>query len=366
MLSISFYNPGIILSSQIPDIPVRTSDSYADVAFLINGLEIFSSRYYPLDGSFTLAALAPLVHQYFAERPGEQLAECTIEASTPSDDAELNFNVLCCTMKTPMSFFALPDWLRQNFLTAAPFRRVGPDAKLSVSWYSAVGDSLQFMVYATYLDQDGNRAVYQYAYSGNGFVERQTDIRSEYVPLSAVVDRIKERTGAESVTLLSVTLRLRERSLTYFIDPSLAEARRFYFLNCFNIVEEVAVLCDTAAKTSAERSLASIGGGSLFYDVSVAKEYESQTSALSTDDCILIEQMLVSPDVRVLVDDGENDDDFGAMAKILITDFTCEISDKDDEPNAVKFTWRYVDNTPQLLLPQSQGIFNEIYNAVFS
>ena len=76
--------------------------------------------------------------------------------------------------------------------------------------------------------------------------------------------------------------------------------------------------------------------------------------------------MLVSPDVRVLVDESESDDDFDAMAKILITDFTCEISDKDDEPNTVKFTWRYADNTPQLLLTQSPGIFNEIYNAVFS
>ncbi|MCH5222099.1 MAG: hypothetical protein J1F05_07255 [Muribaculaceae bacterium] len=52
------------------------------------------------------------------------------------------------------------------------------------------------------------------------------------------------------------------------------------------------------------------------------------------------------------------------MFEILITDFTCELSNS--ELNKVKFTWQFAEATPKLNLPTTPRIFNSVYNPVYS
>lgn len=207
-----------------------------------------------------------------------------------------------------------------------------------------------------------------YVQSGNGQIAHINGIVSEFVVLDAVVDKLRERAKVENPVLQSVTVRCGDRSATFFIDPALAEIVPFFYLNCFGVVEQLSLQRTTTEKVTADRSIATLGKSSQFYDVTTSKEYEVESAALTSDECLQVEQMLTSPSVRIPVgvDITLYDTDFDAITPILITDLTSELSDTDEKPNSVKFTWRFAENRPKIAVSQSPGIFNDNFNPTFS
>lgn len=365
MLTISLYTPDIMLTSELDSVRIYTSADFVDVAFDTGGSVLLSGRYYALNGSVVVSNLGELVEQYIAGDSDTNFADCTITAKAGSESANKSFRVMYCDRAVDV--YNISDWLKQNFLTLAPFKRLRLSDTIRVSWYTTASEGISFMVYATFLNPYGNRDVYQYCHSGNGLLAHINDILTEYVYLRDVIAKIKSAKKIDSLTLLSVTVRCKDRSATFFIDNSLDSARKFYFVNCFNIIEQLPVLCTTTEKTKSDRSVASLGRAVQFYDVANSKEYECETAPLSTDECALIEQMLTSPKVKIQWgEDSETDEDFDAMTEILITDFTCEIADKDTELNKVKFTWQFADSIPKVALTKTPGIFNDKFNPVFS
>ena len=89
-----------------------------------------------------------------------------------------------------------------------------------------------------------------------------------------------------------------------------------------------------------------------------------------------IEQMFYSHDVHMATkreDFGE--ETYGSynptyMPQILITDFTCEIHDRDGELNSVKFTYQYADRRTYLqtdyLSVDHDRIFTSPYNPTYN
>ena len=225
-----------------------------------------------------------------------------------------------------------------------------------------------FRVYATFLNDKGQRDTYQYAHSGNGQIAHMNGIMSELVYLSDIRKKIISAKKIESLTLQSVTVRCGERSATFFIDPALAGIVPFFYLNCFGVVEQLSLQRTTTEKVKADRSIATLGRSSQFYDVTTSKEYEVESAALTSDECLQVEQMLTSPSVRIPYGPNTSlyDNDFDALIPILITDFTSELSDTDEKLNSVKFTWRFAENRPKVAVPESPGIFNDKYNPTFS
>ena len=142
----------------------------------------------------------------------------------------------------------------------------------------------------------------------------------------------------------------------------------FFYLNCFGVVEQLSLQRTTTEKVKADRSIATLGKSSQFYDVTTSKEYEVESAALTSDECLQVEQMLTSPSVRIPYGPNTSlyDNDFDALIPILITDFTSELSDTDEKLNSVKFTWRFAENRPKIAAPQSPGIFNDKFNPTFS
>lgn len=119
----------------------------------------------------------------------------------------------------------------------------------------------------TFVNDKGQRDTYQYVKSGNGQIAHINGIMSELIYLSDIRQKIISAKKIESLTLQSVTVRCGERSATFFIDP-----------------------------------------------------------ALTSDECLQVEQMLTSPSVRIPYgsDVALYDTDFDALIPILITDFTSE------------------------------------------
>ncbi len=85
-----------------------------------------------------------------------------------------------------------------------------------------------------------------------------------------------------------------------------------------------------------------------------------------------IEQLFYSHDVRMATrreDFGE--ETYGSynptyMPQVLITDFTCEIHDRDGELNSVKFTVKSSDRWPlNFVVRCNENIFTSEYNSSF-
>ncbi|MDE7031718.1 MAG: hypothetical protein K2O79_00760 [Muribaculaceae bacterium] len=151
----------------------------------------------------------------------------------------------------------------------------------------------------TFVNDKGHRDTYQYVKSGNGQIAHINGIMSELIYLSDIRQKIISAKKIESLTLQSVTVRCGERSATFFIDPALADIVPFFYLNCFGVAEQLSLQRNTTEKVKSDRSIATLGKTSCFYDVTTSKEYEVESAALTSDECLQVEQMLTSPSVRI-------------------------------------------------------------------
>ncbi len=132
--------------------------------------------------------------------------------------------------------------------------------------------------------------------------------------------------------------------------------------------EHISLPRTTTTKVKTDRSVALLGKYSQFYDITHSKEHEVESAPLTSDECLQVEQMFTSPTVRIPygIYSALYDNDFDVLSTILITDFTSELSDTDEKPNSVKFTWRFADNRPKVNIPTSPGIFNDKFQPPFT
>ena len=369
MIRFGFYTPTIALSSDLPDISILTDHDAVDFRLVANGERLLEGRYYANDGYVVVSDISSIIEHFMAGNTDGNFCEIHIEAFVGEDEADYNdsvVTVLYCDKTTGLT--DPTDWLSENFLTLTRSRRLAPHSFINLSWYAVENESIMLRVYATYLDDDGRRRTYQYAYSGNGQVAHISGIMSEVILLSSIVDTIRECTDAKNPVLQSVTVRCTKRSATFFIDPALDGIVPFYYLNCFGVPEHISMPRTTTTKIKSDRSVALLGKTAEFYDISHSKEYEVESGPLTADECLQVEQMMTSPAVKIPF--GPNmsvyENDFDAMLPILITDFTCEFSDTDEKLNKIKFTWRHSANRPLMDAPLTAGIFDDKFNPTYS
>lgn len=366
MIRFGFYTQSVVLSSDLPDITIHTDHDFVDFRLLAGGYSLLEGRYYAINGSTVVSDISSIVEHFLAGNTDSNFYDFNLEATAGGEIVTETLNVLYCDKSTGLT---IPEyWFKENFLTLSPFRRLAPDSYINVSWYTTEREGISFRVYATFINDKGQRDTYQYVKSGNGQIAHINGIMSELIYLSDIRQKIISAKKIESLTLQSVTVRCGERSATFFIDPALADIVPFFYLNCFGVAEQLSLQRTTTEKVKSDRSIATLGKTSCFYDVTTSKEYEVESAALTSDECLQVEQMLTSPSVRIPY--GSNvalyDTDFDALIPILITDFTSELSDTDEKLNSVKFTWRFAENRPKVAVPKSPGIFNDKYNPSFS
>lgn len=369
MIRIGFYTSTVNLSGNLPDISIFTDHDFVDFRLACYGSTLLEGRFYALNGTVLISEISSLVGSFMAGNADSNLCDFTIEAyfgDTATDYTSQQFTVLFCDRE--VGFSDPGDWLKENFLTLTPVRRLAPDSFINVSWYTTEKEGIAFRVYATFLNDKGVRDTYFYVLSGNGMIAHINGILTEYITMAEIREKIVATGRTGSLTLLSVTVRCGNRSATFFVDPALADIEPFYYLNCFGVPEHLSLQRVTTEKVKADRSIASLGKSSQFYDVQTSKSYEVESAPLTSGECLQVEQMLTSPSVRLPF--GEYNPiyemDFDALLPVLITDFTSELSDTDEKPNSVKFTWRYAGNGLKVRAPQTPGIFNDKFQPPFS
>ncbi len=360
MIRIGFYTPTVMFSADLPDVSIFTDQDFVDFRLSTGADVLLNERYYTYNGSATVADIASLIEQYMAGNPDLNFSEFIIEASAPTDPPPHTPSV--SSTATAHSDSTTPRNGCSKTSLPSPLTGASPPTpSSSCNGSPPTAKPIAFFIYATYLDIDGNTATYRYVLSGNGMIQHGDGINREFVLLADVRAKIQAATKASTPpTLLSVTARCGERSLTLFVDPALADTLPFHYTNCFNVAEQLILPHATTHKIKADRSIATLGKSARFYNVTTAKEYEVQSAPLTSDECLQVEQMLTSPVVRIPwgTDSNLAETDFDAMLPILITDFTSELSDTDDKPNSVKFTWRFKDTRPKFNARYSPGIFD--------
>ena len=223
MIRIGFYTPTVMLSADLPDVSIFTDQDFVDFRLTSGGMVLLDERYYTYNGSATVADIASLIEQYMAGNPDLNFSEFFIEASAPDGSAASHsFRVIYCDRA--LGLYDPSQWLLENFLTLSAYRRIAPDTFFELQWFATDREPIAFFIYATYLDPDGNTATYRYVLSGNGMIQHGDGINRQFVLLADVRAKIQAATKASTPpTLLSVTARCGERSLTLFVDPALAD-----------------------------------------------------------------------------------------------------------------------------------------------
>ncbi len=363
------YKPsGIILSSALGDLEISVEGDYVDVLLTATARTILSERYYAYGGRVTLYDLASLIEAEMRSS-GMAYSDFTLRVFTDTINNKTDsctLHILYCDRYTPHT--DVPTFLAENFLTTLHIRRVATAATVSLFFFAQSGESLEYAVVHNFRKKENNALFSHTYYLQSG--RTANSARVEQINIT-VADIIADAASSVTARLseiepVSFTVRCGQRSITFFIDPSLDTAPSFFFRNCFNVWDWVALPGVTTAKTDVERSTAVINGTAQFYNQSASKSYEVEAGPLTSDEAEWIDQLLTSYDVFRVECDPTTPEDPYVFAQILITDSTCEVQDGDDKLNSVKFTWRYADNRPVVHLSASPGIFTSPYNIVFS
>ena len=359
----------MLLSSAIGDVGIDVDGTYVDVTLTAFGnVVLLSERYYAHAGRVKLYDLGTLIEDNM-RISNSATADFTLRAFSDTVDNKADswvIHVLYCDRFTANADVSI--FLKENFLTTLSVRRVTPNSTISLFFYAEKGESIAYTVAHTFRKY-GSEAIYKHEYyMDSGKTATSSGVVQINIAQSAIV---ADAAGfalvrPSEIELVMFCVRVGQRSITFFVDPSLDERETFYFRNCFNVWDWAALPQVTTSKTDVDRSLAVINGTSRFYNQTTEKTYEVQAQPLTSDEAEWIDQLFSSHDVFRIEPDPTNSYDPLVLAPILITDATCEIQDGDEKLNKVKFTWRYTDNRPIVRLSASPGIFTSPYNIVYS
>lgn len=362
------YKPtGIRLSSQIDDLPISVDGTFVDVQIKAPGAQlVLSERYYSFNGNVSLYDIGSLIEAYMRSS-GYTYANFTfflLNANGGTDD-QFVLSVLYCDRYTVCT--DVQTFLSENFLTTLDHRRVAEGDTLSMFYFVNANESYNAQ-YAVTWRKSGETDRHVFTKSIAGGTASVADVRQLNVSQAQMAMFIAEDASIKQseVEIILFTVTVNQRSMTCYVDRSLDAANdTFLFRNAFNVWDTLTLPTTTTAKTEVERSTAVVNSVSSFYNQQVVKTYEVECGPLTSDEAKWIDQLLTSYEVRRFVANAVDDTEPWMLEEVLITDSDCEISDG-DEPNTVKFTWRYANNKPVISLTASPGIFTAPYSSSFS
>ena len=364
------YKPsGRIFSSSIGDLEVSTDSNYVDVKLTAAGnLILLSERFYAFNGYFVLHDIASLIEAHM-RKFADTIADFTISlspASSPNSASDsCTLQIFYCDRL--FNNVNIVDILKENFLTTLDYRRIAPDATISLFLFAQANESFYLRFHYTYKTPDEETLINTYSpnYVATASASRvlQFDIACDTLLNHAALFSGYKKS---EISLLSFTAEAGQRAMTFFIDTNLRHTETFLFRNCFNVWDFFSCRMETTVNSETERELAIINNSKLFYDQASTKSYEVETGPLTSGESEWIDQLFTSYDVmRIEVNPPSSDDEL-SLVPILITDSTCETTENPDQPNSVKFTWQHIDNRPAVRLSSSRNIFTNPYTLPFT
>lgn len=367
MIKIKNISSNLCFSSTLSEIIISSDNEYVNViitASAESGDLLFSEKMWLYDGSLSIFNLHNLMESYMRDH-FMPFCNFFLKAYNGEDSDLVELKVAYCSVLNlsdadPDSFFA------ENFLTTLQSRRISPEFDFYLYLYSAQTEREIFNIEIFYKIKDKEELL---TYRTEGpvtygpFKVYSIPVSKQNLVESIAIDKEVEK---DFVDIISLTVSCGARYATFFVDNSIRYCNSFLFRNMFNSVDWIDITCLTTAKTDVNVSVAELPGKSLLYDRSVEKTFEVITSPLSSSEADFIEQLVESFETYRYVPIGIANGKMGfSLKEILITESDISVSDN-NEPQSVKFNWRYADNRLPVVLENPARIFTDEYNKVYS
>lgn len=352
-------------SSELDCIAALTDQPTLDVVLNDNdeGIPIFSTVLYAYNGRVTLRNIREIVEDYMLS-VGTFAVEMMFSFITAQETVYLGTQVIYAQEVIAQSFH---DFQQTRFLTSLQSKVTFPGVPEYL--YSLIDYTIDWEIH--YVSSTGQEltATAQTKSVGTGGVE-QFDV--SYSKALSLVP------AATIVRFYRVSVNRKEFS--FFVDHSHPDLV-LMFRNIFGLVETFAVKGHIKKAADTEREVAIINHKRLHYDIRNSRTYEVETAPIPTEMADWIDQICLSKDVRCYKPTY-----FHLMPEVLVTDFSSDLSNSDDEHRRISFKWEFASDIPHQdicsfakgaegnLLPQlpSEGtdstyrIFSDQFNFIFS
>ena len=357
--------PSLIFSSQLPDITMTVSDdNEVEVSLETGGQPIFRAVHFPYGGQVTVHDLRSVV-EYHLRQQGKTFYKYVLKATHGADTSTLcEFEVI---FLEHLFTGDLDVFLRNNFLTNTSSKMTDEEAVELLHLFVREEEHITVR-YEIVSQYDGDDALLAVA---TETITAMAHDRVVALELSTALMRVMAELP-DNTKLLAYSVHAGQRAYTFYVAPDAPEVV-LYCRNAFNVWERCALHAVITHRPKVERSIAVTHRLSTFYNQSNEKEYEVETSGLTMEQARWIEQLFYSHDVRmgrVQPDGSAGDFEPEQLSRILITDFDCQIHDRDGELNTVKFTYQYQDRRTYLpeeyLAKDYTRIFTEPYDPTFN
>ena len=341
--------PMYVFTSQIPTLEIGQVGTDPVAVCLMDGQRtLLQTTLYPQAGRISLYDVGRLYEEHLRNRDGDNgCPYAFLELEVGNNMWEDNMIIYC----PYHSNIPAEEFITAHFLTTLSAKRIpldatGDDETLHLLMTEEeAGTERNIEVSAAFLAPDGNivGGCCRYTDSSQGLFHALTccpqDIVADFDHYCLEPCDYDRR----ELVPLSYTIRVGQRSFTYYVDQDFRPSVRFRFLNAFNVPETIYLEAVTVTKTDTERSMATSHGKAMFYDQVDSQEYEVTTAPLSSEEANWATQLLLSHKVQRVEEDG-------ALTEVLITDMTAEVTDSDEEYRRLKFTYRLATQGASLMV----------------
>lgn len=366
MVTIKNKPAATVLSSSLSELVIQ-SDSVSVELSVTNeadGSYLYQEKLWTYSGIAVAYNLNEVIEIYMRDN-GLSTLRVKISAQSLGQSDSVSVQVLYCE-NFDLSDSDISLFLENNFLTSLDSRRIAPGAKFSMHFFSGNPEREMYDIEFLFSVKDDPELK---SLTYHGYSEKVADkIFSVSVDLENIRNfaASQNEVDASSVDVYSVNISCGSRYMALFVDKSLHSGESFLFRNIFNAIDWITIPALTTNKTEVERSVAALPGKSAFYDRSVTKSFEVQTGPVNFDEASLLEQLASAHEAFIYSPVGLKSGVMQyAVREILISESDISFSNA-DESKSVKFTWRFADNRPPVVLADPTRIFTSEYNKSFS
>lgn len=359
IVSLNTWFSDIIFTSAFPDLELVSDQGWERIELWAGEQSIFSVYLCANEnGLIYLSDLGQVMEQYLIENQ-LSFASFSLRESPERPENPFRRDFVAVFSSYFMDGYA-ESFIEGNFLTTLSAKQISTSAYDMVPFISKKGEDITDRHHVVFY-ADGVLEAMDWA---NAKTEEK-DIALHNINVSAkdYVSEIQGSYPGKEIKLLSFSVSVGPRNITYYVTDR-KNLTQMFFINAFNAFELFEVQGVTTTKTKVERDTAVVNHREVFYDRTIEKSYEVQTSALSSPIKDWVEQFLFSPLVKMF---DPNADSINEMTEILITESTCEISNSNTELNKVKFTWKYADVYPRInsTKRKTEGSFSQQFEFQF-
>lgn len=360
IVSLNTWFSDIVFTSTFPDLELVSDQGWEQLELWAEEQLIFSVNLYVNEnGHIYWTNLGQVMEQYMIENQLSFASFSLRDLTVVGAENRFRRDFVAVFSSYFMDGYA-ESFIEENFLTTLSAKQISTSAYDMVPFISKKGEDITDRHHVVFY-ADGVLEAMDWE---NAKIEEK-DIALHNINVSAkdYVSEIQGSYPGKEIKLLSFSVSVGPRNITYYVTDR-KNLTQMFFINAFNAFELFEVQGVTTTKTKVERDTAVVNHREVFYDRTIEKSYEVQTSALSSPIKDWVEQFLFSPLVKMF---DPNADSIDEMAEILITESTCEISNSNTELSKVKFTWKYADVYPRIdsIKRKTEGSFSQQFEFQF-